>query len=312
MDQDDYKCILDNLFDGVYFVNAKRVITYWNHGAERISGFSAQDVVGKGCADGILRHITGSGEELCTRLCPLAKTLVDGEPREDEVFLHHKNGHRVPVSVRIAPLRDKDGAIIGAVEVFSDATPQQRLREEVNELRSLAMTDQLTGLGNRAAAGRQFKRRMSECKRFGVPFGLLFADIDHFKKVNDTYGHDTGDCVLAQIAKTLKSSLRGVDALCRWGGEEFVALVPKVDEKAFHSIAERMRRFVEATSIPSGCGHPPLRFTISVGGALARPDDTLTSLAARADTMMYEAKRSGRNCIRLDCNCEAAGEDSAD
>ncbi len=169
----------------------------------------------------------------------------------------------------------------------------------------------LTGLGKRAAAGRQFKRRLANSSALACP-SCSSPTSSTSRESNDTYGHETGDCVLAQIAKTLKSSLRGVDALCRWGGEEFVALVPKVDEKAFHSIAERMRRFVEATSIPSGCGHPPLRFTISVGGALARPDDTLTSLAARADTMMYEAKRSGRNCIRLDCNCEAAGEDSAD
>lgn len=303
MNHDDYKCILDNLFDGVYFVNAQRVITYWNHGAERISGYSAQEVLGRGCADGLLRHITDSGEDLCRGICPLAKTLEDGEPREDEVFLHHKSGHRVPVSVRISPLRDAGGAVIGAVEVFSDATPQLRMRQELCELRSLAATDQLTGLGNRCAAGRHFKRRMGELKRYGVPFGLLFADVDHFKDVNDTHGHHTGDRVLVQIAQTLTSALRGVDALCRWGGEEFVALVPHVDEKGFRSIAERMRRFVESTRIPLGEASPDeIRVTISVGGALARPDDTLTSLAARADAMMYEAKRSGRNCTRLDCD----------
>lgn len=301
MKPDFYKSILDNLFDGVYFVDRERNITYWNRGAERISGYSAEDVMGHNCSNNILRHITRDGTELCQNGCPLGLTLADGKQREAQVFLHHKDGHRVPVALRISPLHDEDGAIIGAVEVFSDASNHLRVLNELNELKSQTLTDQLTGLGNRTAAEQEFKRRMSELKRYGSPFALLFIDVDHFKTINDTLGHDKGDSVLSMVAKTLKSALRGVDTVCRWGGEEFVALVPKVNEEVFRSVAERMRRFIEVSPLPLNGGS--LAVTVSVGGAMARPDDTLSSLAARADAMMYQAKRSGRNCTSLDCGC---------
>lgn len=299
MRPDLYKSILDNLSDGVYFVDRARRITYWNRGAERISGYASDEVLGRSCSDNILRHISPSGDELCLSCCPLAQTLSDGRQRAAEVFLHHKNGHRLPVSVRISPLRDEADAIAGAVEVFSDATSHARLLSELNELKSQALADALTGLGNRRCAGLEFKRRLNELQRHGAVFGLLFADVDNFKAVNDTYGHDTGDRVLALVAKTLKSALRGMDTVCRWGGEEFVAVVPKVDEAIFRTIAERMRRFVEVSPIPVPGGS--LSVTVSIGGALARPGDTLTALADRADAMMYQAKRSGKNRMALDC-----------
>ncbi|MGE4264287.1 MAG: diguanylate cyclase [Desulfovibrio sp.] len=305
MKPDFYKNILDNLFDGVYFVDLDRKITYWNRGAERISGYSADDVIGHCCATNILKHINADGLELCTQGCPLKQTLDDSKQREAHVFLHHKDGHRVPVAMRIFPLHNDDGAVIGAVEVFTDASNQLRIMNELKELKTQTLTDQLTGLGNRAAVEQEFKRRIIELRHYGTRFALLFIDVDHFKDVNDTYGHDTGDTVLALVAKTLKSALRSVDTLCRWGGEEFVALVPKVNEEVFRSVAERMRRFIEVSPLPLNGGK--LSITVSVGGAMARPDDSLASLAARADAMMYQAKRTGRNCTSLDCGCVGTG-----
>lgn len=304
MKPDFYKSILDNLFDGVYFVDRNRSITYWNKGAEKISGFAAGEVMGKSCADNILRHITICGEELCSEGCPLSKTLEDGQHREAQVFLHHKDGHRVPVALRVSPLFADDGSIMGAVEVFSDASTHVRILNELCELKTKTQTDPLTGLGNRCAAGTEFKRRISELKHHGSRFGLLFVDIDSFKVVNDTQGHEIGDKVLQMVAKTLKSSLRSMDTVFRWGGDEFVVLVPKVNEQVFQSIAERMRRFVEVSPIRKSEGN--LTVTVSVGGALARTDDTLTSLAARADAMMYQAKQAGRNCTLLDCDDETS------
>lgn len=299
MKPDFYKDILDNLFDGVYFVDRSRRLTYWNRGAERISGYSAEEVLGRNCANNILMHISTDGVELCLGCCPLAQTLADGQPREAEVYLHHKSGHRVPVAVRISPLRDENDDIVGAVEIFSDATSRVRMLDELNELKSQTLSDPLTGLGNRRCAGLEFKRRISELQRYGMPFGLLFVDIDNFKSINDSHGHDMGDHVLTMVAKTLKSALRGMDTVCRWGGEEFVAVVPKVDEQVFRAIAERMRRFVEVSPIPLNGQN--LSITVSVGGSLAKPSDTLTALIARADAMMYHAKRTGRNCAVLDC-----------
>jgi len=296
--QDFYKSILDNLFDGVYFVDNDRRITYWNRGAERISGYAAAEVVEKNCADNILQHVTTTGIQLCTSGCPLGKTLEDGVEREAEIFLHHKCGHRIPVAVRISPLYDENGARIGAMEVFSDATEHQRILDELLALKRQTMLDPLTGLGNRRRAAMEFERRIGELRRFDIPFGMLFVDIDHFKRINDTYGHDAGDKVLASLAKTLKSALREVDTVCRWGGEEFLGIVPKAEGEPFWIIAERMRGQVEATPIELEQG--ALHITVSVGGALAQSSDTIETLSARADAMMYEAKQAGRNCTRID------------
>jgi diguanylate cyclase (GGDEF)-like protein/PAS domain S-box-containing protein len=300
MEQAFYKELLDNLYDGVYFVDLNRRITYWNRGAQNISGYGPEDVLGKCCADNLLMHINEAGDQLCTGSCPLAQTLLDGKQREADVYLHHKEGHRIPVCVRITPLHDADGTIAGAVEIFSNGTFRRQLLDELHELRNQSLLDPLTGLGNRRSAGLEFERRLKELRRYSLPFGLLFVDIDNFKRVNDTYGHDRGDQVLVMVAKTLGSALRGVDKVCRWGGEEFLAIVPRVDEAAFRTVAERVRRFVESTAMDASGG--VLKITVSVGGALASPSDSLDSLAARADAMMYQSKKSGGNCTSVDCS----------
>ncbi|HEX2620296.1 MAG TPA: PAS domain S-box protein, partial [Phototrophicaceae bacterium] len=118
-EKDFYKDIIDNLYDGIYFVDRDRVITYWNKGAERITGYSADQTVGHACRDNLLNHVTANGIELCLTNCPLAAVMQDGHEREAEVFLHHKDGHRMPVVVRATAMRDGEGNIVGAIETFS-------------------------------------------------------------------------------------------------------------------------------------------------------------------------------------------------
>ena len=144
-----HKKLLDSLFDGVYFVDTERQITYWNQGAENLTGYSASESVGRSCFDNFLAHVDGKGCALCTGGCPLSKTIEDGERREAEVFLRHKLGHRVPVCVRVAPIRSECGKILGAVEVFSDVTAKEQAERRVRELESMAFLDSLTSLPNR-------------------------------------------------------------------------------------------------------------------------------------------------------------------
>ncbi len=110
-----YRDVFDRLSDGVYFVTPTRQITFWNAAAERITGYQRQEVLGSSCSDGILNHVDETGTNLCLAGCPLAATMEDGKGREASVFLHHKSGHRVPVLVRSAPIRDADSNIVGAV-----------------------------------------------------------------------------------------------------------------------------------------------------------------------------------------------------
>ncbi|HDQ04949.1 MAG TPA: PAS domain S-box protein [Deltaproteobacteria bacterium] len=115
LDKLSYKAIVDNLYDGLYIVSKERIIRYWNKAAEKISGFSAAEVIGKTCSDRILTHVDDESNDMCGGLCPLVMTANSGQTCEAELFLHHKQGHRVPVLVRTTPLTDENDAIIGVI-----------------------------------------------------------------------------------------------------------------------------------------------------------------------------------------------------
>ena len=165
-----YERILANLHCGLYFVDRHRIITYWNKAAEQISGYTADEVVGKSCADNLLIHIDSEGDSLCLGACPLAASIEDGHPREAEVYMHHKNGHRIPVSVRVSPLTDKQGEIIGAIELFVDISNQVANELRVKELEKLALLDPLTQLANRNFIESEMKSILEEKRRLNVSF----------------------------------------------------------------------------------------------------------------------------------------------
>jgi len=299
MNQDDifYKTLLDNLYDGVYFVDDHRTIKYWNKGAERITGYTAAEVLGKSCSDNILLHVDRDGNSMCSDICPLLSTLSDGKDRNAEVFLHHKDGHRVPITMHVAPIRDEQGSTVGGVEIFTDNTPVATALERLAELERLAYVDELTGLANRRYAEITLRSRMEELQRYGWRFGVLFIDIDRFKDTNDEYGHDLGDEVLKTVAKTLQNSVRAFDVVSRWGGEEYVVVIAHVAGNELTTTANRCRLLVERSNIPAV---PSLRVTISLGATIARRDDTVDSLIKRVDKLMYKSKQAGRNRLTVE------------
>jgi len=297
LEKDSYERIIENLYDGLYFVDRDRVITYWNKGAERISGFTADEVVGKSCADNILTHVDSQGNSLCTGMCPLAATIADGTLREAELFMHHKDGHRIPVSVRFSTLTDRDGIIIGGVEVFTDISNQEATKLRVKELEKLALLDNLTQLANRNYIEREIQSRLEEKKRLNVPFGILFIDIDHFKKFNDSYGHDVGDEVLKFVANTFVANTRPFDLYGRWGGEEFIGIIRNINGKELELLGNRVRILIENSYIIHE--NEKLYVTISIGATLVNRKDTIDSLIKRADTLLYKSKAAGRNCLTI-------------
>jgi diguanylate cyclase (GGDEF)-like protein/PAS domain S-box-containing protein len=295
---DTYKRILDNLADGVYFVDRDRKILYWNKGAERITGFSAEQVQGHYCQDNILNHITESGKRLCLDGCPLHATIADGNPRQAEIYLHHSDGHRVPIVVRTQVMRDENGQIIGAVETFSDNSRLLNIRHEVRRLQDAALRDPLTGIWNRRYMTRRLEIAMWVLKQQDIPFGVFFIDIDHFKSVNDRYGHKTGDMVLIMVANTLHENLRAEDAVARWGGEEFVALLPGLDEAGMAAVVKKLHTLIRHSSLR--LDEQEISVTVSMGLTMARKEDTVKSLVDRADRNMYKSKQGGHDKVSGD------------
>ncbi|MBU0673859.1 MAG: sensor domain-containing diguanylate cyclase [Proteobacteria bacterium] len=290
-----FEKIVNTLHDGLYFVDRQRTITYWNQSAERISGFCSAEVVGRACSDNILTHVDEHGTCLCLEGCPLAATMEDGILREATVYMHHKDGHRIPVSVRTSPLLDDFGQIIGGVELFTDVSNMAANDLRVKELEKLALLDNLTQLANRHYLERELTSKIDEYRRNALPFGILFMDIDHFKEFNDRYGHDIGDLVLQSVANTFVINSRPFDLYGRWGGEEFIGIVRNITSQVLEHIGNRMRLLVEHAYI--AVEGKELKVTISMGATLFHDDDTIDSFLKRADTLLYESKKKGRNCL---------------
>jgi diguanylate cyclase (GGDEF)-like protein/PAS domain S-box-containing protein len=293
----NYKELMDNLFDGVYFVDSTRTIRYWNKAAETITGFTAADVLGKSCSEDILFHVDDEGSNFCNELCPLAKSAKDSSSLETELYLRHKEGHRIPVAIRITPIRDTSGEIIGTLELFGDISSKSATLLRIKELEKLSMTDPLTRIANRRYLESELQTRLQELVRFNWPFGLLYMDLDHFKDINDTFGHEVGDLVLKAVAQTVVTNVRPFDLFGRWGGEEFISIMRNVDKDSLFHVGDRLRMLVEAGDVV--IENKKVNVTVSLGGTMARPDDTVERLVNRADRLMFRSKAAGKNRLTV-------------
>ena len=289
----EFQNLISNLFEGVYVVDQNRKIIFWNTGSERITGYKSEEVVNQHCYQNILQHVDLEGNKLCLQGCPLHATLEDGKIREANVFLHHKSGHRVPITVKTMPLRDESDKIVAAIEVFTDNRYRENVLEENRELRELLTLDALTNLPNRRYIDFYLKNIQEENEEFGTPFGILFIDIDDFKNVNDTYGHNVGDDVLRLVSNTLKSNVRNEDLVGRWGGEEMIAILKLSKKESLFKISEKLRMLVEASYMT--LNEEKLSVTVSIGGTMYVKGEKVLETIDRSDKLMYESKQTGKN-----------------
>ncbi|TVQ96565.1 MAG: diguanylate cyclase [Desulfovibrionales bacterium] len=294
----DYLGIIQCVHDGIYIVDKKRHILFWNNGATRISGFQQDEVLGRSCGDNILNHVDASGENLCKAICPLGQTMIDGNTRNADVFLHSKQGHRVPVHVQTMPLIH-DGEIIGAVEVFREIHKAVDIEEMMGLLSEQCLLDYLTGIANRRFIDITLDAKIKELERYSWPFSIALCDIDDFKTVNDTYGHLAGDDVLVMVSRSLTGALRSFDFVGRWGGEEFLVILPGITmQEQLESICRRMVRIVASSRIDTR-ESTSLSVTISCGATQALMCDTAETLMHRADKGLYASKRNGKNRVTI-------------
>jgi diguanylate cyclase (GGDEF)-like protein/PAS domain S-box-containing protein len=290
--------LLDSLYDGVYCVDADRTITYWNKGAERMTGFAAREAIHRHCFDNLLMHVDKRGCALCLDGCPLSKTMADGEHRETELFLRHKLGHQVPVRIRVEPIQSVNGSIVGAVEIFTDISALKKLERLAGHLHDPVYYDSLTHVANRRHIELKVQQALQEVQQFGCGFGIVMLDIDSFKSVNEKYGHPTGDRMLKMLSDTLSSGLRPGDAVGRWGGDEFLVVARDVTAGSLEHLAERCRDRIGAAFVPVASG-APIRIHVSVGATMLRERDLCDEALARADWLLYANKGSGRNRVRF-------------
>ncbi|MBS1208581.1 MAG: ydaM 3 [Proteobacteria bacterium] len=220
-----------------------------------------------------------------------ARVLSGEDVTKEDHTIRQATGEEVfrIISKRRSIFVDGDPVIVGVEHHITE----WRLAER--ELKRLAEEDALTGIANRRHFNREAERAIEQAHRYNEQLSLLMLDIDFFKRINDCYGHTVGDEVLCEMARRMQLCLRKSDLPGRWGGEEFVALLPHTMLETALMVAERLR--AEFADLPVGTSAGALPVTFSGGSAQLRPDDSLQSLTARADAALYRAKNSGRNRI---------------
>ncbi len=291
----DLKTMLSFLKEGAYIVDASRKILYFNPIAETISGYQAEEVEGSYCHDNILNHVDEHGHKLCVSACPLQDSIDTDVINQNEVYLHHKFGHRVKVQVTTLPyvLQTNQGRY--GVELFQESRDDVQ-EQTIHDLKRLNLTDDLTSLFN-----RRHLRDILEGKINPFVFktnGCLFLDIDNFRDFNNTYGHQVGDTVLKVVGNTIKKNIGIKDFAIRYGGEEFVVILNNVSPSSITAVAEKLRMLVAHSNIEHQGKR--LHVTVSIGAAMFNEAQELKHAIAAADQAMLIAKQSGKNTVVLD------------
>ncbi|WP_240725236.1 sensor domain-containing diguanylate cyclase [Mangrovimicrobium sediminis] len=215
--------------------------------------------------------------------------------------LNHRDGYGVPVSVAATQRRDENGRLIGFqgyVRNLSDRFEAQEQRQRAERLEQIATLDPLTRCFNRRYFQDASTREIARAGRQGSDLSLILFDLDHFKRINDTHGHATGDKVLISIARLVNSKIRSSDVLARYGGEEFVVMLPETQVDQALQRAEDLRAQVESVVIETTKGER-IGVTVSLGVAQWQRGESLTDLLERADRALYVAKKAGRNLARV-------------
>ena len=274
---------LDATQDAVMIANAQGEIEFVNHGFELITGYSRVEALGQNPA------MLKSGEHTEAFYGRLWAAIQSGQTFRAVFINRHKQGHLIHCEETVSPIRDAGGAVTHFVSVIRDQTARAHTEQT---LREQATRDPLTDLLNRRAGEWQLERAFLAAREGQKPFCLILADVDHFKAINDTWGHPAGDQVLQRVAAVLRTGVRATDSVVRWGGEEFLLVLPYCEQAAALLQAERLReRVADAEQGEMG------RVTVSMGVAELQRGETLANLMERVDQALYQAKHAGRNQV---------------
>ncbi len=285
--------LLETMHDGVIYVDKNLRILHWNRGAERITGLKASTVCETKFDPTHLRMRDENGEFLTEDSCPVAATIVSGRQSYRRLAISGRSD-KVQLNAYLSPVVARDGTVRGATMLLHDASSQVSLEESVQQLRERASRDQLTKVANRAEFDRVHTQLVQQHINLKAPLSLIICDIDHFKSINDTYGHQAGDNVLTDFAALLSSNCRSGDLVARYGGEEFCILCTDCDNARATQQADELRQLLETTP------HQVLNgecITASFGVTELQGGDTVETMLRRADRALYHAKDQGRNLV---------------
>ncbi len=288
--EEHHRLLVENAYDVIWTMALDGTITYVSPSVERVRGITPAEAAAQSLEE---IHPAESAARVMDYYARLFEAIGSGSPLprfhgEQEYF--RKDGSIMIAELQVIPQVSPAGEVVQILGVSRDISDRRALEEELHRL---AVTDPLTGACNRRRGDVILTEDIAEARRYGSALSLLIMDIDHFKQVNDSLGHQAGDRVLVELAARLSKSLRITDSLVRWGGEEFVVLMRNCTATDAIALGEKLRALVEAVPFP-GVG----TITISVGVAQLLPEEDRDLWLGRADRALYAAKAAGRNALR--------------
>lgn len=288
--EERYRLLAEHAWDVIWTMGVDGTITYVSPSVERVRGFTPTEAAVQPLEKIHPPESAALVEAYFGRLYAAMAAGVVPPAYHGEHEYYRKDGSIMLGELDVIPQVDTDGNVVQILGVTRDISERRRFEEE---LEHLAVTDPLTGVWNRRQGEKLLSAALAEAQRHGLALSVLMIDIDRFKRINDTFGHETGDHVLIELNRRLMQNLRSSDILARWGGEEFVIATRHGEIADAITLAEKLRELVAGAPF-DGVG----TVTVSIGVTQLTTDDDLTSWLGRADHALYEAKAAGRNVVR--------------
>lgn len=296
-DPEIYRGVLQGLPIGVYVVDRDQKIVFWNEGAETITGYLSQEVLGRHCGDHFLGHVNMDNRLLSGADVPLVTALRDGQAVEMRLSIRHKAGHPVLLRLRGIPVRNGEGAIIGAAECFEEAGASLHFDHRESKLALFGCVDAPTGTVNHDYTQTQIQEHLETFMTHGVPFSLLAVQADNLDSLRARDGSGAVSMVLRVVAQTLATSLRPTDLLGRWTETQFLAVATECDHGEIFRLGERLRKMVACAEV-SWWGDP-IQITASLGATSAREGDTVEEIVGRAERALQESIAEGGDRVTV-------------
>ena len=294
---DVWRTVLEQLPTGVYLLDRDQKIVFWNAGAERITGLLRQDVVGRCSRDQLVsRGGNGTATER-PEDSPVLSALRDGRCSESEVFLHHKDGYRVPVSLRTFAVRDASGHVIGAAESFEESIASSEWDRRQSKLESYGCLHTGTGVLSREFTESHVRESLTTFYTQPVPFAVFCIQADNLEQVRGKNSPRAAHDILRVVGQTLEHSLRPNDFVGYWEEDEFLALVAECSRPEIEKVAERLKRMVSYSEIK--WWGDAIRISVSLGGTTVCPGDTLELLLQRAHQAMSTSINAGGDRLTI-------------
>ena len=300
-----YRTLIDNINEGVIFVDSDFTITCWSRSAEQLTGLADSNMVATEFSPSKIGLATADGKPVSDVNCPVSHSMNSQKQLSKEFAIVGRSGREISIALTVTPIVVNQSTK-GAIVLLTDLSAQMDMKRKLTELHQACSLDPLTRIANRAEFERTLREYARAHRATNAKCCIIVCDLDYFKKVNDTYGHNVGDQALIAFAQHLSKHTRSRDVVARYGGEEFVILCANCDIQSAVERAEQVRKVLNETPQQMLDGKA---LAASFGVAELGPDEDITEFFNRADKALYAAKQRGRNRVEM-ANFQSASDPS--